>query len=364
MEDIRIWLPVLLYNGAMLVLVGAALFVMSQAARKWSPARAAVTLGLALFLCGCAGALLAPTTHFTKMQLLAWLIFCHGPIYLAMGAWILRLRSRRLAIVGSTLSAAILLVALDAFVVEPRWLEVTKLRIDAPGLAEPVRIALIADIQTDHPGAYEERMMARVAKAKPDLVLYAGDYLHIISDERYREAARALNAIIRHADLHPRHGAFAVDGNVDHPSYWREIFENTGVRTIDEMTNFDLGPVALTAIGLGESYYPGTRIAHTDKCHIVLGHVPDYALGRCDAELMVAGHVHGGQVRLPFIGPILTLCATPRDRAVGHTELPAGRHLVVSRGIGMERAGAPRLRFLCRPELVIIDLVPKAQPRT
>ena len=92
--------------------------------------------------------------------------------------------------------------------------------------------------------------------------------------------------------------------------------------------------------------------------HIVLGHRPDYALGRIDADLLLAGHTHGGQVRLPFVGPLLTLSRLPRSWAVGRSELPGGQTLYVSRGVGMERGGAPRIRFLCPPELVVIDILP------
>ena len=77
-----------------------------------------------------------------------------------------------------------------------------------------------------------------------------------------------------------------------------------------------------------------------------------------DADLILAGHTHGGQVRLPLLGPLLTLSQVPRSWAAGRTELPGGGTLIVSRGVGMERHDAPRLRFLCRPELVVLDLIP------
>jgi hypothetical protein len=93
-----------------------------------------------------------------------------------------------------------------------------------------------------------------------------------------------------------------------------------------------------------------------DGFHIVPAHRPDFALTRPDADLLLAGHVHGGQVRLPFIGPLITLSNVPRDWAVGLTTLPWGGHLFVSRGVGMERKNAPRLRFLCRPEIAILEL--------
>ena len=61
---------------------------------------------------------------------------------------------------------------------------------------------------------------------------------------------------------------------------------------------------------------------------------------------------------IPGFGPPVTFSAVPRDWAVGLTLLPWGGDLYVSRGIGMERFDAPRVRFDCRPELAILDLVP------
>jgi predicted MPP superfamily phosphohydrolase len=53
------------------------------------------------------------------------------------------------------------------------------------------------------------------------------------------------------------------------------------------------------------------------------------------------------------------LARVRRSWASGLNEIRPGQHLFVSRGIGMERANAPRLRFLCRPELAIIDVLPQ-----
>jgi len=107
-----------------------------------------------------------------------------------------------------------------------------------------------------------------------------------------------------------------------------------------------------------DSFDSRLSITSVERFHIVMGHSPDFALGNVRADLLVAGHTHGGQVRLPFIGPVITLSSVPRSWAAGLTELTGGRTLIVSRGIGMERGSAPRLRFLCRPELVIVDVVP------
>ena len=92
----------------------------------------------------------------------------------------------------------------------------------------------------------------------------------------------------------------------------------------------------------------------------MLGHKPDFSIHSPDADLLLAGHTHGGQVQLPFIGPLVTLSNVPRAHAEGQNQL-GSTTLIVSRGIGTEQMDAPRLRFLCWPELSIIDLVPEQQ---
>ena len=122
--------------------------------------------------------------------------------------------------------------------------------------------------------------------------------------------------------------------------------------------SYQQGDLCVTALSLTDSFDTKLRVPRTDAFQIVLGHAPNFALGDVDADLLIAGHTHGGQVRLPWIGPLVTLSAVPRAWAAGATQLSGGRTLVVSRGVGMERVTAPRLRFLCRPQLVVIDVVP------
>jgi hypothetical protein len=139
---------------------------------------------------------------------------------------------------------------------------------------------------------------------------------------------------------------------------WPEIFVDTPMTTIEATESFDLGQVVVTGLSIKDSFSTATRVTQSEKFQIVVGHYPNYALGAIDADLLVAGHTHGGQVQVPWLGPIMTLSLVPRRWASGTTELDGGRTLIVSRGIGIERGFAPRLRFLCRPQLVIVDLTP------
>jgi hypothetical protein len=74
-------------------------------------------------------------------------------------------------------------------------------------------------------------------------------------------------------------------------------------------------------------------------------------------DLVLSGHTHGGQWRLPGFGALLTNSRYGKRYEAGHY-VQAGTHLYVSRGLGMEGFGTPRARFFCPPEVVALTLLP------
>jgi predicted MPP superfamily phosphohydrolase len=72
-------------------------------------------------------------------------------------------------------------------------------------------------------------------------------------------------------------------------------------------------------------------------------------------DLVLAGHTHGGQVVFPLFGPPHTAMRLPR-RYAGGLHDHGGTPLHVSRGVGMERGFAPPVRFLCPPEVCVLDV--------
>jgi predicted MPP superfamily phosphohydrolase len=222
-----------------------------------------------------------------------------------------------------------------------------------------LRIVVVADFQTNVIGDYEASVLRRTMEQKPDVILLAGDYLQARRGEGQMLRSE-FKKILRQNPLSAPLGVFAVQGNVDGDT-WRDIFDGFDIKTSQTTKTYELDGLNLTCLNLGESFFSKLKVRNRseDVFHLVLGHVPNFAQGEVSADLIVCGHTHGGQVRFPFIGPIITHATIPNSWAAGMTDLPRGGKLFVSRGVGMERGWSPPIRFLCRSELAIIDLVPE-----
>ena len=357
----------IVYNVIMAVQLVAVLYI-QRYSRRPAPIRSTAGFAMAAVGLGAVvGYLLTPPFYtdalFATMHNWAYGLFVYLPVLLLGQAWLLRRRGPIRAGICVVLAIVNVAIAIDAFVLEPHDLQVRTWTIPSPKLDRPYRIAVIADIQTDRPGPYERSVFRRTLDLEPDLILLPGDYVQVDAAEE-ASAEAAFRQMVKDVGLDAPLGVFAVEGNVDTGRDWTVMFEGTSVRTFTETTSVAAGPLRVTALSFDDSFRTDLQVPTQPGFHIVFGHGPDFALGRVDADLLVAGHTHGGQVRLPGIGPLVTLSKIPSAWADGATKLAGlsssvpDRTLVVSRGVGMERRYAPRLRFGCRPEIVVIDLKP------
>lgn len=259
--------------------------------------------------------------------------------------------------------AAALASLIDAWFIEPTALDAHEVVLpiaDLPGAWHNLRIAHLTDLHFgNRPGLDYFRHVIDVTNSlKPDIAVLTGDYSsgsHGINDD--------LRALI--ANLQTPLGTFAVMGNHDYDNGIVQtcrllIKANVHVLT-NERVILSRGGQSICLAGLDDLWHGTINPTAALKGlpagmpAIVLAHNPDWAENvplRLRADLMLCGHTHGGQVCLPFIGPIIT-ANDHRKYASGLAQGPHG-HVYTSRGIGM---GGRGLRFFCPPELPIVRLV-------
>ena len=310
--------------------------------------------------------ILLPVHSFAAVTLLAWTIFAGGSLLLAL---IIRQAVESKLKVTSAFYSLILLIHLaitvDVFLIEPGALEIERLTLQSDKLKQELKVALVTDLQTDHFGAYEKQALDRVIAEKPHLILLCGDYIQCMSKEEYDREGGKLTEYLKASNFGAPLGAYAVRGNTELPD-WQDYFKGSRVETFEKTTTFPKEQLVLTALNFYDSFDTKfdadlSKLApeHKDKYHIVFGHGPDFARSNTGGDLLLAGHTHGGQVCAPGFGPLLYLSTVERKWASGHNRIFGKRDLVVSRGIGMERCYAPRLRFFCHPQFIIITVKPK-----
>lgn len=259
-------------------------------------------------------------------------------------------------------------------VVEPSRLTMSTLTVEAPTLppgSPPVRLLHISDIHLERQGVREQRMLDLAAAAEADVILISGDYVNLSNNDDPVTHAGVIELL---KQLEAPGGVFAVLGSppVDLPEKVAPLFDGLNVTLLrEEAVMINLGDGrCLSLIGLDCHHdipYDGQRMARLvattpdDKPRILLYHSPELMpdARTHEVDLYLCGHTHGGQVRLPLIGPLLTSSQLGRRYVMGHYH-EARTHLYVSRGVGFEGLSAPRLRFLCPPEILLVTLVPPA----
>jgi predicted MPP superfamily phosphohydrolase len=230
----------------------------------------------------------------------------------------------------------------------------------------PLRIGVLADLQCEEVGDHEREAVDRMMAERPDLILLAGDY-HQGSGDKLDEQLPALRALMRRLDAPG--GVFAVQGDVESVAEARRVMAGTGVRLLaNEVERVRVGDRRVSVAGIELDYRSrgaGRTLAQLEHARgeadirIALGHRPD-AVRRLSpdtrVDLTVAGHTHGGQVQLPVLGPLTIASRVPRQVGAGGLHELGGRWIYVSRGVGAERAQAPRLRLGAVPEVSLITL--------
>ena len=220
----------------------------------------------------------------------------------------------------------------------------------------------IAFLTDTHVASFMRRGFYRVCveqvrRAEPDLILLGGDF---VSFRRHIP----LMAELLLTGLEAHDGVWAVLGNHD---YWSDpdgvvaAMTSRGVRFIvNRSVQIRREGATMDLVGIDEVYRGrpdlDAAFANADEKRpcLALSHHPDIVLkmGGRRVDLLVCGHTHGGQIRLPFFGPLVVPSKHEGRYAAGF-HLEHGVRMYVSRGLG----SIPPIRILCRPEIPVFTLL-------
>lgn len=269
--------------------------------------------------------------------------------------------------VFATLFLSVLVLGGWAFWIEPQRLVVRAETLDLPNWPDELhgmRVALLSDLHVGSPYWHLpelEQLVERVNAQEPELVLLAGDYM--INGVPFgtwvdpESIARVLGKL--RAPL----GVIAVLGNHD---WWsdgyrvRGALESQGVVVLEnEARAIVRGNTRFSVVGLADQLMRRVRVdtavaqVPPGEPFLVLVHEPDvFTRVPVAAALTLAGHTHGGQVRLPLLGRPVIPSRHGQRYAAGHV-VEDGRHLFVTTGVG---TSIWPVRFGVPPEIALLTL--------
>jgi predicted MPP superfamily phosphohydrolase len=270
--------------------------------------------------------------------------------------------------------AAVVMALISALAYYATWIEpfrlgVTHERYVTPewGVAPPLRLLHVSDLHIERVTPREQALNALMTELRPDLIVYTGDFVNL-SNTHDPDSESAIRAVI--SEWAAPLGVYCIPGTPLVETVERVRTFVNGLNNLKLLTNQWItvntpsGP--LNILGMVTTHDLDIDRAALKKMMLVapksglsllLAHAPDLAPEANEAgiDLYLAGHTHGGQIRLPLIGALFSSSRLGKRFIMGRYEL--GRTtLYTSRGVGLEGLGAPRARFSCPPEIILWEI--------
>ena len=285
--------------------------------------------------------------------------------------------------IGMVIMLALVVLAFFGVVVwrDSSRFVVVKYRMTSPKLLKRCRIVMLSDLHNKEYGTHNGRLVEAVHAQEPDLIIVAGDM--VTSDGKRTQFKEPLE-LLRQLAL--RYPVYYGTGNHEYrikPS--RAVYAEKYKRYAEALRKYggrllENGRVYLPeynmeicGLELGRAYYKRLRRRHmdgqcisrllgksrTDCLEALIGHNPDYfeQYAAWGAELVFAGHVHGGVVRVPALGGVISPAARLFPKYDGGSFEEYGSRMILGRGLGMHTIP---VRAFNPGELVVVELEPGA----
>ncbi|MCU9612274.1 metallophosphoesterase [Caldibacillus lycopersici] len=255
--------------------------------------------------------------------------------------------------------------------IEPKWIETTRFTISHPLIPQSFHNKKIVQFSDTHLGFHFDlsqfkQVINKISKETPDIIIFSGDLVdNLLTFQEIEETIAILST------LSAPYGKFAVYGNHDHGGWGSEKYQY-----MMKSSNFSLlqneaisikmnneEEIILAGIDdamLGKPDLEKTfRNLPANRFTLCISHAPDIAneVSKYPIQFQISGHTHGGQVQIPFIGPLITP-PYGKNYFEGFYYITEDFTLYVNRGLGTTRLP---YRFLSRPEITFFTLQSEKQ---
>lgn len=252
----------------------------------------------------------------------------------------------------------VIVLACYSLFVEPNMLEVNRYKIKDTQLAG-VKVVFASDF---HIKPYQQKRLRKsvelINSQNPDLVLSVGDF---VSGHNAKMTMPIENIAKELGNIKSKYGFYTTLGNHDS---WHgtklisESLEKYGIKVLaNENTSVMVNGKTIYIAGI-EDLMTGNpdiykALEGTKTPTILLTHSPDmFPKVHYPINLTLSGHTHGGQIRIPFFGPIFTASRYGNKYASGLAVFKNGNKMITTKGIG---TSILPIRFNCMPEIVVIE---------
>lgn len=262
-----------------------------------------------------------------------------------------------------TLSIVIVIILFCNF--QNKHLETTHYTYAAEQLGvdlDGYRIVQISDLHNAKFGKNNQKLVDRIRECEPDMIVLTGDLV----DSNHTNVDRAVQFVDEIVKICP---VYYVTGNHE---YWLEKSEydelmdgliGAGVVILDDqVVEISRGDAKFRLVGLDDkSLADGTLealLSDEKELTVVLAHEPKYLVryASIGVDLVLSGHAHGGQFRLPFVGGIVAPDQGFLPKYTAGEYYMNGTEMIVSRGLGNSVIPVRLFNF---PEIVCVELVGK-----
>lgn len=290
------------------------------------------------------------------------------------GIWRVEMAEVILALAGAAIIVCLLIAVWDS----NRFVTVTY-EILSDRAIKPCRFVLLADLHNKSFGRDHERLLAKIDEISPDAILVAGDMLTASRGKTCRPALSLMR------QLAARYKIYYGMGNHEYrlklyPEQYGAVYDEyvsglseAGIEPlINENTYLPEYNIAVCGSMIDRRYYRRFRKhpmdagylpkllgePRKDACQILIAHTPEYfeEYAAWGADVVVSGHVHGGIVRLPFLGGVLSPNMTFFPKYDGGRYVSGRTTMILSRGLSSH---TPPVRVFNPGELVVLDVTPK-----